>query len=1427
MAFRKENKTKSNFSKISIGLASPEEILENSSGVVLKPETINYRTYKPERDGLFCERIFGPIKDYECHCGKYKRIRYKGIVCDRCGVEVTEKKVRRERMGHIQLVVPVAHIWYFRSLPNKIGYLLGLPTKKLDSIIYYERYVVIQPGVKAEDGVAEYDLLSEEEYLDILDTLPKDNQYLEDNDPNKFVAKMGAEAIYDLLARLDLDALSYELRHRAGNDASQQRKNEALKRLQVVESFRASRGRNKPEWMIVRIVPVIPPELRPLVPLDGGRFATSDLNDLYRRVIIRNNRLKRLIEIKAPEVILRNEKRMLQESVDSLFDNSRKSSAVKTDANRPLKSLSDSLKGKQGRFRQNLLGKRVDYSARSVIVVGPELKMGECGIPKLMAAELYKPFIIRKLIERGIVKTVKSAKKIVDRKEPVIWDILEHVMKGHPVLLNRAPTLHRLGIQAFQPKMIEGKAIQLHPLACTAFNADFDGDQMAVHLPLSNEAILEAQMLMLQSHNILNPANGAPITVPAQDMVLGLYYITKLRAGAKGEGLTFYGPEEALIAYNEGKVDIHAPVKVIVKDVDENGNIVDVMRETSVGRVIVNEIVPPEAGYINTIISKKSLRDIISDVIKVCGVAKAADFLDGIKNLGYQMAFKGGLSFNLGDIIIPKEKETLVQKGYDEVEQVVNNYNMGFITNNERYNQVIDIWTHVNSELSNILMKTISSDDQGFNSVYMMLDSGARGSKEQIRQLSGMRGLMAKPQKAGAEGGQIIENPILSNFKEGLSVLEYFISTHGARKGLADTALKTADAGYLTRRLVDVSHDVIITEEDCGTLRGLVCTDLKNNDEVIATLYERILGRVSVHDIIHPTTGELLVAGGEEITEEVAKKIQESPIESVEIRSVLTCEAKKGVCAKCYGRNLATSRMVQKGEAVGVIAAQSIGEPGTQLTLRTFHAGGTAANIAANASIVAKNNARLEFEELRTVDIVDEMGESAKVVVGRLAEVRFVDVNTGIVLSTHNVPYGSTLYVSDGDLVEKGKLIAKWDPFNAVIITEATGKIEFEGVIENVTYKVESDEATGLREIIIIESKDKTKVPTAHILTEDGDLIRTYNLPVGGHVIIENGQKVKAGEVIVKIPRAVGKAGDITGGLPRVTELFEARNPSNPAVVSEIDGEVTMGKIKRGNREIIVTSKTGEVKKYLVALSKQILVQENDYVRAGTPLSDGATTPADILAIKGPTAVQEYIVNEVQDVYRLQGVKINDKHFEIIVRQMMRKVQIDEPGDTRFLEQQVVDKLEFMEENDRIWGKKVVVDAGDSQNMQAGQIVTARKLRDENSMLKRRDLKPVEVRDAVAATSTQILQGITRAALQTSSFMSAASFQETTKVLNEAAINGKIDKLEGMKENVICGHLIPAGTGQREFEKLIVGSKEEYDRILANKKTVLDYNEVE
>ena len=1439
MAFKKDTKVKNNFTKITIGLASPEEILENSYGEVTKPETINYRTYKPERDGLFCERIFGPTKDYECACGKYKRIRYKGIVCDRCGVEVTEKKVRRERSGHIELVVPVAHIWYFRSLPNKIGYLLGMPTKKLDAVIYYEKYVVIQPGIlegKTDaDGIElngshKLDLLSEDEYMAILDQYDPngDNERLEDTDPNKFVAKMGAEAIYQLLQNVDLDSLSYELRDRANNDSSQQRKTEALKRLNVVEGFRASKGINKPEWMVMKIIPVTPPELRPLVPLDGGRFATSDLNDLYRRVIIRNNRLKRLVEIKAPEVILRNEKRMLQEAVDSLFDNSRKSSAVKSESNRPLKSLSDSLKGKQGRFRQNLLGKRVDYSARSVIVVGPELKMGECGLPKLMAAELYKPFIIRKLIERGIVKTVKSAKKIVDRREPVIWDILENVMKGHPVMLNRAPTLHRLGIQAFQPKMIEGKAIQLHPLACTAFNADFDGDQMAVHLPLSNEAILETQILMLQSHNILNPANGAPITVPSQDMVLGLYYITKIRPGAKGEGLTFYGPEEALIARNEGRCDLHALVKVIVDDLVD-GKIQKRMIETSVGRVIVNGIIPDEVGFFNDVISKKTLRGLISNVIKAVGMAEACAFLDGIKNLGYRMAYVAGLSFNLGDIIIPPEKEEIVERGRKEVEEITNNYNMGFITNKERYNQVIDAWTHVNTDLGNILMKEMTEADQGFNAVYMMLDSGARGSKDQIRQLAGMRGLMAKPQKAGAEGAQIIENPILSNFKEGMSVLEYFISTHGARKGLADTAMKTADAGYLTRRLVDVSHDVIINEEDCGTLRGLVCTALKNGDEVISTLYERILGRVSVHDIVNPQTGELIVAAGDEITESIAQAIEDSPIESVEIRSVLTCESKHGVCMKCYGRNLATSRMVQKGEAVGVIAAQAIGEPGTQLTLRTFHAGGVAANAAANATIVAKNDSKIEFDELRTVPFVEKTDDGSdrecEMVVSRLAEIRFIDPHTGITLSSMNVPYGSSLYHKAGDVLAKGEVIAKWDPFNAVIVTEYAGTLKFRDVIEGVTYHSETDDTTGLTETIITESKDKSKVPTCDIIDENGEVIGTYNLPVGGHVVVVDGQKVATGVTLVKIPRSVGKAGDITGGLPRVTELFEARNPSNPAVVSEIDGEVTMGKVKRGNREIIVTSKTGEQRKYLVSLSKQILVQEHDAVRAGTPLSDGSITPGDILAIKGPTAVQEYIVNEVQDVYRLQGVKINDKHFEIIVRQMMRKVQINDPGDTTFLEQQMVDKLDFAEENDRIWGKKVVVDAGDSDTLQKGQIITARRLRDENSSLKRRDLKLVQVRDAVAATSTQILQGITRAALQTKSFMSAASFQETTKVLNEAAIRGKVDRLEGMKENVICGHLIPAGTGLREFEKIIVGSQEEHDRMQANRKNVIDYSD--
>jgi len=1418
MAFRKETKIKPDFTKISIGLASPEEILEYSYGEVLKPETINYRTYKPERDGLFCERIFGPVKDYECHCGKYKRIRYKGIVCDRCGVEVTEKKVRRERMGHISLVVPVAHIWYFRSQPNKMGYLLGLPQKKLEAIIYYERYVVINPGIKAKDGINYLDFLTEEEYLEIIETLPKENQLLDDDNPDKFIAEMGAEALYKLLSRLDLDELSYELRDKASKETSQQRKNEALKRLQIVEAFRASKGVNRPEWMILKVIPVIPPELRPLVPLDGGRFATSDLNDLYRRVIIRNNRLKRLIEIKAPEVILRNEKRMLQEAVDSLFDNSRKSNAVKTDSNRPLKSLSDSLKGKQGRFRQNLLGKRVDYSARSVIVVGPELQLHECGLPKDIAAELYKPFIIRKLIERGIVKTVKSAKKIVDRRDPVIWDILENVMKGHPVLLNRAPTLHRLGIQAFQPKLIEGKAIQLHPLVCTAFNADFDGDQMAVHLPLSNAAILEAQVLMLASHNILNPANGAPITVPSQDMVLGLYYITKPRKSTpenpvKGEGMTFYSPEEVIIAYNEKKVDLHAIIKVKVETI-ENGKKVKKIVETTVGRVLFNEVVPKEIGFINELLTKKSLRDIIAEVLKKTDTATTAKFLDDIKELGFAMAFKGGLSFNLNDVIIPEEKEQLIQEGYQEVEEVMNNYNMGFITNNERYNQIIDIWTHVNARLTQCLIDRLSKHKQGFNPVYMMLDSGARGSKEQIRQLSGMRGLMAKPQKSGATSSEIIENPILSNFKEGLSVLEYFISTHGARKGLADTALKTADAGYLTRRLVDVAQDVIVTEEDCGTLRGIIATAIKNNEEVVESLYERILGRTTVHDVYHPHTGELIVAAGEEITEEIARKIEESPIEQVEIRSVLTCESRKGVCAKCYGRNLATGRMVQIGEAVGVIAAQSIGEPGTQLTLRTFHVGGTAASILVESSIVAKYNGIVEIEELRTVEKEDETGNKVDIVIGRMAELRIVDKNTGVILTSNNIPYGSKLYIKPGQEVTKGTVICEWDPYNALIISEVPGKVVFEHVIEGLTYKEESDEVTGYREKVIIESRDKTKNPAVNIVTKDGEIIKTYNLPVNAHISVNDGDEIKAGDIIAKIPRAVGKTGDITGGLPRVTELFEARNPSNPAIIAEIDGEVIYGKIKRGNREIIIRSKSGEEKKYLVPLTKQILVQENDYVKAGTPLSDGEISPSDILAIKGPTAVQEYIVNEIQEVYRMQGVKINDKHFEVIVRQMMRKVEIIDPGDTKFLEKQIVDKWEFIEENDWIFGKKVVTDPGDSPNLKRGQIITVRKLRDENSILKRKDLRLVQARDAIPATSQQILQGITKAALQTQSFISAASFQETTKVLNEAAIYGKVDYLEGLKENVIVGHLIPAGTGVRKFNNVIIGSREEYEALL-------------
>ena len=1408
MAYNKQETTKrTGFTRITISLASPDEIMQNSSGEVLKPETINYRTYKPERDGLFCERIFGPTKDYECHCGKYKRIRYKGIVCERCGVEVTEKKVRRERMGHIKLVVPVAHIWYLRSLPSKMAALLGVPTKKLDSVIYYEKYIILNAGVLngqelGDEIVADKMLLDEEQYAELVSRLPEGNEQLDDSDPEKFIAKMGAEAIYDLLCKIDLDQLSYDLRAQADKDGSQQRKQEVLKRLQIVESFRASKTKNRPEWMVLQVIPVTPPELRPLVPLDGGRFATSDLNDLYRRVIIRNNRLKRLVEIKAPDVILRNEKRMLQEAVDSLFDNSRKTTAIKSEANRPLKSLSDSLKGKQGRFRQNLLGKRVDYSARSVIVVGPELKMHECGLPKDMAAELYKPFIIRKLIERGLVKTVKSAKKIIDRKDPIIWEILEYVMEGHPVLLNRAPTLHRHGILAFQPRMIEGKAIQLHPLACAGFNADFDGDQMAVHLPLSNEAILEAQLLMLGSHNILDPANGNPITVPSQDMILGLYYITKPRSGVKGEGSVFYSAEECFIALNEGRVDIHANVKVRIK-----GELVS----TTPGRVMVNQYVPEEVGFQNVTLKKGAVKDIISKVIKTCGVARTAKFLDDIKDLGYKMAFKGGLSFNLNDILIPEEKAELVAKGNAEVENITELYNYGEMGDDERYNNVVGAWNKVDAAVTDVLMKHMQEADQGFNSVYMMMDSGARGSKQQIKQLAGMRGLMAKPQKAGAaEGRQTIENPILSNFKEGLSVLEYFISTHGARKGLADTALKTADAGYLTRRLVDVSHDVIITEEDCGTLRGLTARAIKQNDNVVATLTQRILGRVSVHDI-HDSEGNLIVAAGEEIREAACEAIEAAGIEEVEIRSVLTCEAKHGVCAKCYGRNLATRQMVQKGEAVGVIAAQAIGEPGTQLTLRTFHSGGVAGNAATQNTYAIPRDGRIEVDELRTIQT--ENGET--IVVSRLNEMRLLDPETEIVLTTFNIPYASKLFITPGQEYKKGQMVCEWDPYKASLVIETAGKLKYSDVIEGITAKTETDEQTGKKEVHITDTKDKTKMPMAHIMDAEGNILRSYNLPVKAMLVHPDGADVKVGDNLFTQTRSFGTAGDITGGLPRVTELFEARNPSNPAIVSEIDGEVSYGKIKRGNREISVTSRLGEVKSYLIPLSKQILVQEGDYVRAGVALSDGAITPDDILSIQGPTAVQDYIVNEAQSVYRLQGVEINDKHFEIIVRQMMRKVEILEAGDTRYLEGQIVEKMDFLEENDRIWGKKVVTDAGDSEVLHAGQIVTARRLHDENSSLRRRDKKLVEARDAECATARQILQGITRAALGTKSFMSAASFQETTKVLNEAAIQGCVDFLDGMKENVICGNLIPAGTGMRAFTRVSVHNAEEYAAIQA------------
>lgn len=1417
---KKDSQTSNQFDSITLGLCSPDDILERSYGEVLKPETINYRSYKPERDGLFCERIFGPVKDYECFCGKYKRIRYKGIVCDRCGVEVTRKKVRRERMGHIKLVIPVVHIWFFKSLPNKLGYLLGLSSKNLESIIYYERYVVIQVGQAADLEVKKMDLLSEEEYYELKDQLPADNDALPNDDPNKFIARMGADGIKMLLESLDLDQLAFALRHQAQFETSQQRKSEALKRLKVVEAFREGNTRveNKPEWTIIQYLPVIPPELRPLVPLDGGRFASSDLNDLYRRVIIRNNRLKRLLEIKAPEVILRNEKRMLQESVDSLFDNSRKSNAVKAEGGRALKSLSDVLKGKQGRFRQNLLGKRVDYSGRSVIVVGPTLQLHECGIPKEMASELFKPFIIRKLIERGIVKTVKSAKKLVDRKEPVIWGILENILKGHPVLLNRAPTLHRLSIQAFQPKLVEGKAIQLHPLVCGGFNADFDGDQMAVHVPLSQASILEAQVLLLASHNLLNPQDGSPITLPSQDMVLGLYYLTKERKSTddykvRGEGMTFYSEEEVLIAFNENKIDLQAAIKVRVNIENEEGELENKRIDTTVGRVIFNHSMPDDYPFVNELLTKKALKTIIGELIEKTSFERTAHILDQIKELGFYWAFRGGLSFNLGDLIDPSKKETFLENAQAEVDEVWMNYNMGLITNNERYNQIIDKWTFADNMITDNLMKELANHKNGFNSAYMMLHSGARGSKQQIKQLCGMRGLMAKPRKSGDTGGAIIENPILSNFKDGLSVLDYFISTHGARKGLADTALKTADAGYLTRRLVDVAQDVVINEEDCNSLRGVAISAVMEGDQIVQSLKDRIVGRYIVDEVVNPDTGEVIVASGSYITTALARKIEAAEVDTVKVRSVLTCETKQGVCATCYGKNLATGRRAEIGDAVGIIAAQSIGEPGTQLTLRTFHVGGVASIAKSSSEIIAKHKGTAEFDNIQTTVSENHLGEKINVVLSRSGELKIVDKEEDKVLSTHHIPYGSTLYFADGDEISRGDMICEWDAFNAVIVSQYGGLARFRDIEEHVTYSLERDDQTGNADMVIIEAKRaKKKIPSIEILSEDGEVKRTYNLPVGSYISIDDGQEIKAGQTLAKIPRSLGKISDITGGLPRVTELFEARNPSNPSTVSEIDGVVSYGKIKRGNREVFVTNEvTGQQGKYLIGLSRHFLVQEGDFVRAGTSLSDGAISPVDILDIEGPRAVYNYLLNGVQEVYRSQGITINDKHIEVIIGQMLARVQVLDPGDTNLLENEIIDRGEFLEANTWIWDKKVITSAGDSEEFYPGQIISVRQLREENSFLRRQDKELIEARDAEPSISKPVLQGITRASLGTASWISAASFQETTKVLSTAAIGAKRDDLIGLKENVIVGKQIPAGTGMRKYRDLIVAPKDELE----------------
>jgi DNA-directed RNA polymerase subunit beta' len=1408
MPYRIQENAMRDINTITIGLASPDDILSRSYGEVTKPETINYRSFRPEKDGLFCEKIFGPTRDWECYCGKYKRIRYKGIICDRCGVEVTQKSVRRERMGHIALAVPVVHIWFFRAQPSKIGNIIGVSLKELEKIIYYESYVVINPG---PTGLSRLDLISEDQYFEVLNSLPVGNEKLDDSDSNKFVAKIGGDAVKDILKHTDVEKLSKELRDQLKVETSQQKKADLLKRLRVLEAFKEKSGKvpNKPEWMVLNYIPIIPPELRPLVPLEGGRFATSDLNDLYRRVIIRNNRLKRLIDIKAPEVILRNEKRMLQESVDALFDNSRRGSAVRSDNNRPLKSLSDMLKGKQGRFRQNLLGKRVDYSGRSVIVVGPELKLHQCGLPKDMAVELFKPFIIRKLIERGHNKTVKSARKVVDRKDPVIWDILAKIIDGHPVLLNRAPTLHRLGIQAFQPVLIDGRAIQLHPMVCTAFNADFDGDQMAVHVPLSYEAQLEASLLMLSSHNILSPQNGSPIVVPTQDIVLGCYYLTKFKEGGKGEGMLFGSPEEVIVAYDSKVVALHAKIKVRI-----NGEII----ETTTGRVIFNQIVPKEMGFFNQLLIKKTFGGFIGQMFMKMSNKVTAKFLDDLKDLGFRYSTAGGLSVSYADMIIPDEKENLISKANKKVESILNEHEQGVITDAERYNKIIDVWTHTTNDVARALMEKIRIHNNGFNSLHMMVDSGARGSQEQVRQLAGMRGLMMKPQKSLlGQAGEIIENPIVANFKEGLSVLEYFISTHGARKGLADTALKTADAGYLTRRLVDVSQDVIITEEDCGTILGIEVTALKDVEQEREPLGERIVGRTAQEDVYDPRTDDLIVAAGDMITEEIADKIEDSSIESVYIRTVLTCESKRGVCAKCYGRNLTNGKMVEIGEAVGIIAAQSIGEPGTQLTLRTFHLGGTSSRIASQSQVESTVDGVVKFERISFVEKSDFLGK-VKVVTGRRGVLGIYDENNRQI-KKFDIPYGAEILIEDGETVKKRQPLYNHDPYNSVILSDINGIVKFVDMIDAVTLQQVTDEQTGHVQKVVIESKDKTLTPSITIESDNGEK-KIFNIPTRAYLSVDEGETVTAGTILAKISKSTTKSRDITGGLPRVTELFEARSPQEPAIVSEIEGVIKFGARKKGSREIIVIAPDkSDEKKYNVPLGKHILVQEGDEIPAGEKITDGPINPHDILKIKGTSAVQEYLVNEIQDVYRLQGVKINDKHIEVIVRQMLQKIKIVSPGDTRFLEEDIVDRVEFILENQKVISMVFIEDKGDSK-LKDGQLIGKSESREINSDLKKKSKKTIVVRDAEPATFEHILLGITQAALSTESFISAASFQETTKVLANAATEAKVDHLLGLKENVVMGHLIPAGSGLKKYRNIMLSAEETIEETPAEEEKI-------